>query len=265
MLLARKLLIGGGPSEFIHTIGEDYTSNGTLANYLIDQGWDGEVFANVTIDGKCYPGTYTTGMRTGSFPNGLKLTLNDKVYGRGGGGMGSNGSTAMHIECVAEIIGGSSCYILGGGGGGARTDMMEDNSGGGGGAGGGYGYHPSGIYNEAPSDGTAGGAGGAANYYRAERGADGGWEYPGTGGNANTGGGDGGGGTSDGSDGYTYGSTGGAGGGGGWAANGGGSPNNYQDGGSGGNAIHTDSDYRGSVTLGGYLTSSSRLIGGVLI
>jgi len=174
-----------GKSNVINlTTPEDTTLyNVNLRQALIDAGWNQTVPATYTISSTTKIFSTSVGSAaltvSGSFPNGLKIINNGKIYGKGGqggynfggfgqgGGPGEAGGVAILVStnCTIENIG----TIGGGGGGGGcagspsnQASYFVTSGGGGGGAGGDGGAAGTSYYYTAPEAGgeETGGAGG---------------------------------------------------------------------------------------------------------
>jgi len=142
-----------------------------LASWALDAGWDGVANSIITIDSNVYvysTSTATPALSTGVFPSGLKIIVNGYIMGRGGNGggftgsatgtavAGTNGGTAIKLECNTTISGAVGAYIGGGGGGGSYAFYdSEMKASGGGGAGGGTG----GTMESTTNGGAGGGPG----------------------------------------------------------------------------------------------------------
>lgn len=149
-----------------------------LYDYLSNNKWDRTSAVNITINADVYiwsDNTSVPALTTGGpYPNGLSITNNGYIIGKGGEGgcrttttdtinaRGKPGGPALSISSNISLI--NNGYIAGGGGGGSGGGV---GSGGGGGAGGGKGggtflnniTNPSASYD--PTKGGAGGAPGA--------------------------------------------------------------------------------------------------------
>ena len=236
--------------QFAFTISTN-TQEANLATLATAAGWDGSAPLAVTVASGVWLWSDSTSLGgliiPSSIVNGVTLTNNGYIIGRGGNGGGGNGQAGgpaiANSASGVSIINASGAYIAGGGGGGGGW-----SNGGGGGAGGGFGSGgggAGGAINTAGSDGTfityggdygsGGGAGGGGGF---GGGGGGGRILPGVGGAGGLGGGNGGSAGAAGANGSFSGatSTHSGGGGGGWGAAGGNSSTGSL-GGAGGAAV----------------------------
>ena len=134
----------GASSSFTYTISSS-TQNLNVRNGAIAAGWDGSAELNVVLNSNVYvwsDSTSTAAMIiSGSFPNGMSMTVNGFIIGKGGDAairagvytqLGQAGGPAIECNSNCSISLGSSGWIGGGGGSGGGSY-------GGGGAGGGDG------------------------------------------------------------------------------------------------------------------------------
>lgn len=139
----------GTVKQFTYT----FSSNAKEVNLnttLTNAGWDGSAPVVLTINSGVYlwsDNTSVAGLTISSaFNNGLTITNNGYIIGRGGNGGaaenedGGNGGPAISNSATnVVIINSSGAYIAGGGGGGGASGDSGYVGGGGGGAGGGIG------------------------------------------------------------------------------------------------------------------------------
>ena len=177
-----------------------------LRTWALSNGWDGVATLEVTI----YSNIQITASSTsnaamtisGSFPNGVTLTNNGLILGKGGtggtggsgsggaGGGGASGGTGLSVSSACTIYNYNTIGGGGGGGGGGAPTAVLYGAGGGGGGGAGFGVGgsrgdtragPNGASNGSTGGATTGGAGGSG-WGATGRGAS-------AGGNGGTGGG----------------------------------------------------------------------------
>lgn len=163
-----------GKSNLKSVLISAHIQNLNVFNTLVNAGWDRTSKAEITIGSGIYvwsDSTSTPALTTGgSFPNGLTITNNGYIMGRGGDGgtgyrtgdtsvngarPGQGGGLAINLTTVITLY--NNGYIGGGGGGGGSASGSNNGIGGGGGAGGGYGGAS--IDSLGISQGTYGGAG----------------------------------------------------------------------------------------------------------
>lgn len=147
------------PSTYTYTLTSNTQGPWDMRAAAIADGWDGILQLFVVINPNVYVWSDSTSSAamfiSGNFPNGVTITNNGFIMGKGGNG-GSIGATAGPTDGGPAILCSSTCsinnvgYIGGGGGGGAPANYNVSNnassSGGGGGAGGGHGGSAS-FYN----------------------------------------------------------------------------------------------------------------------
>lgn len=231
----------GKANQFAFTIATNQT-NANLRSLAVAAGWNQTSKVVATINAGVYVSASVTGTPgltvNGSFPNGVTLTNNGFIIGRGGNGgtslpaggsttnsTGFTGGLALSVGVGISItnngtIGGGGggggpggpgayasgcCTILGGGGGGGGGRTGATNSSGGAGS---------------PGNAGNGAAGGTGTASAAGGGGAGGSAFPSKGGNGGAGGGWGASGGAGGNGNYYYPPSGGAGGGAGGAVTG---------------------------------------------
>jgi len=144
-------------------------SNANLRTLAVNDGWDESTYIEIIVPSGSY--IYHGCTISGSWPGGMKLINNGKIYGRGAGGRagwigpGTAGSPAITLSSTGVTIqNNSGAFIAGGGGGGVGGNSSGSGGGGGGGAGestpGQVGW--SNPYNGAPGGAAGGGSGGYA-------------------------------------------------------------------------------------------------------
>lgn len=125
------------PSTYTYTLSSNTQGPWDVRAAAISDGWDGSVQLFVVISNGVYVWSDSTSSAamviSGSFPNGVSITNNGYIMGRGGDAGGNDGGPAVSNSSTGvSIINASGAYIAGGGGGGGGTFA-------GGGAGGGKG------------------------------------------------------------------------------------------------------------------------------
>jgi len=151
----------GKANQFNLTISSN-TTNANLRTLAVNAGWNQSSKVVCTINSGVYVSSNSTGTPgltiSGSFPNGVQVTNNGFIIGRGGnGGRGGGASSGV------SVAGGAGGLALS-----VSTAVTFRNNGtiGGGGGGGGGGAARQAVYNlvyNAPGGGGGGGRSGASN------------------------------------------------------------------------------------------------------
>lgn len=235
-----------GKSNVFDYIMSSSTTNVNARSTAIAAGWNGSSALTFTINSgvEISSTTPSTAALTvdGSYPNGITVTNNGYITGRGGkGGRGgtspapsSAGGTALACSSAVTFYNNGEIRGGGGGGGSGNGQGLNGVTWPGGGGGGGAGYGSAGGIGGSSTGGNGSGAGGGSNGSRTGGGGGGsGAQSLGSlrGGGGGSGGGNG-----------ASGSGGGSGGGGGYGAGGGQSPSG------GGNAVTGNSNISWSST-----------------
>lgn len=224
-----------GKSNVFDYIMSSSSTNVNARSAAIAAGWNGTSALTFTINSGVEASSTTPSTAAftvdGSFPNGITVTNNGYITGRGGKGARGGTSPAASqaggtaLACSSAVTFYNNGEIRGGGGGGGSGNGqgLNGTTWPGGGGGGGAGYGSAGGIGGSATGGNGSGAGGGGNGSRTGGGGGGsGAQSLGSlrGGNGGSGGGNG-----------SSGSGGGNGGGGGYGAGGGQSPSG------GGNAV----------------------------